>query len=78
MLTHALNYTTRRWAYGFGEVVSMAIFGFTFFRFFTDSRYRFGDPFDPGMARATAACFVLVSAATFVLTNCIKRLDTGK
>lgn len=74
MLTRLFSRTVRRYAYGIGEVVSATIFAYCSSVLFLDTRSRFGLN-DPGMANATAACFIALSAGVFILTTCIKRLD---
>lgn len=78
MITRFLSFRRRRWAYGLVEIGTMGVFCFTAFRLITNNPYRFGLPTDPGMARATAGCFVVISAVLFVSINLIKRSDTGK
>ena len=64
----------RRWLYAISEIACISVFAISFSAVVYDRGFPLG-AHDPGMARITAICFMIVAAATFVVTLCIKRLD---
>ena len=77
MITRFLSWPVRRYAYAVGEIVSIAVFAFTFSVLFADRGYQVG-LHDPGMAKPTAGCFMALSAAAFLLSTCLKKIDVEK
>jgi len=71
MLTRYFSRPIRVYSYAIGEVMSITVFAFTFSVFF-------GLPVAEGMAKTTAICFMALSAGTFVLSTCLKRIDDAQ
>jgi len=77
MLTRFLRFKQRRWGYATLEVLSVGLFSFCASSLFVEHQYQWG-PYDRGMARATAICFMLLSLSVFIMANCLKKIDYKK
>ena len=68
------TYRRRRWLYAFGEVGSAGVFALCFSVLFKDRGYVIG-MIDPGMARITALCLMIITGITFSHSVILKKQD---
>lgn len=64
----------RRYLYAIGEVAGVALVGFAYSVVFMDRSYRIGHG-DPGMAKITGVCMLIIGAGFFALAYCAKAMD---
>lgn len=72
ILPHLLTLYRRQWAYAIGEVVSISVFAICA-SILVNNECCISGNFE--MSRLSAACFVALSAGTFILSVCLKKID---